>query len=597
MTSATAIEERVLEGGPTISVAADLRREDVASWWWDALASLRAIAAAAGLEQTGPVGGLFDDELFTQDAGHARVYLPVRDSPALDGTGARWELPAGRFAVALHAGPHRDVDRAYAALGTYAAAHGRDGAGPVRERYVADPLDTRTPPSGGPRPAGRWPRQASRLTRTRAGQRIVVPTDQRALGGAAMDDILSQGEDREPSPWPRRLAVIGALVLAAVAGVIYLSHPRHPHSPAATLPTPVTTSPAPAPVGLAVPGLPDEPDGIGGHTLPWADNLRLPVTGTQPAWFSPATDRSEPIGGLPGDSSGYQFTRIGGGWAVQANSAARVQAGDDRDPACSDCAGPPLPVWFLADGARSVTRVGTANQVAPAATASALWLTSYPLNAAISTTAGTAREVSHAGVPLGAPVRLPPGYVISQATDRGLLLAPVSPQPGTTAYKLWDAAAPGASRTFDGVIAATATEIAWVPNCAPQCRIQMLNLATGRQATVRLPAASSAASGAFSPSGDFLALQVSSGNTGDDGALAMQLEVASVTSGHLTAVPGTFASSDALVGFGWPANSDSLVAEFIFMTKTQLASWHPGATRPAVAVIRPGRDQAALIVG
>jgi effector-binding domain-containing protein len=73
---------------------------------------------------------------------HARVYLPVRDSPALDGTGARWELPAGRFAVALHVGPHSEVDRTYAALGTYAAAHGRDGAGPVRERYLAHPLDT-----------------------------------------------------------------------------------------------------------------------------------------------------------------------------------------------------------------------------------------------------------------------------------------------------------------------------------------------------------------------------------------------------------------------------------------------------------------------
>jgi DNA-binding transcriptional MerR regulator/effector-binding domain-containing protein len=140
--TAAAIEERVLEGTPTISVAADVTSESVAAWWWDALTRLRAIAAAAGLEQTGPVGGLFDDELFTQDAGHARVYLPVADSIALDGTGARWELPAGRFAVALHAGAHHDVDRTYAALGTYANAHGRDGVGPVRERYLANPLDT-----------------------------------------------------------------------------------------------------------------------------------------------------------------------------------------------------------------------------------------------------------------------------------------------------------------------------------------------------------------------------------------------------------------------------------------------------------------------
>jgi hypothetical protein len=77
----------------------------------DALAGRRATAAAAGLEPTGPVGALYDDELFTQDAGHARVYLPVRDSPALDGMGAHWELPPGRFAVALHVGVTPDVTR------------------------------------------------------------------------------------------------------------------------------------------------------------------------------------------------------------------------------------------------------------------------------------------------------------------------------------------------------------------------------------------------------------------------------------------------------------------------------------------------------
>jgi DNA-binding transcriptional MerR regulator/effector-binding domain-containing protein len=136
-----AIEERVLDGGPAVSVAAHLARKDIVSWWRNALSGLRAVVVAAGLEQTGPAGGLYDDELFTQDAGHARVYLPVRDCPALDGTRERWELPAGRFAVALHAGPHRDVDRTYAALGTYAGVHGRDGTGPVRERYLTDPLE------------------------------------------------------------------------------------------------------------------------------------------------------------------------------------------------------------------------------------------------------------------------------------------------------------------------------------------------------------------------------------------------------------------------------------------------------------------------
>jgi hypothetical protein len=122
-------------------------------------------------------------------------------------------------------------------------------------------------------------------------------------------------------------------------------------------------------------------------------------------------------------------------------------------------------------------------------------------------------------------------------------------------------------------------------------------LATGRHTVIALPAGSSAASGVFSPDGRFLALQVSFGNTGDGGDLAMQLEVAPMTSGRLAVVPGTFVSSDALVGFGWPAGGDSLVAEFSFTTKMQLASWHPGASRPAVTVIPPGRSQASLILG
>jgi hypothetical protein len=125
----------------------------------------------------------------------------------------------------------------------------------------------------------------------------------------------------------------------------------------------------------------------------------------------------------------------------------------------------------------------------------------------------------------------------------------------------------------------------------------VLDLATGRNTVIRLPAASSASNGAFSPSGGYLALQVSSENTGDDGALAMRLDLASVASGRLTVVPGTFVSSDALAGFGWPAASNSLVAEFNFESTTQVTSWHPGASELSLAVIKPGSTQASLIVG
>jgi len=241
-----------------------------------------------------------------------------------------------------------------------------------------------------------------------------------------------------------------------------------------------------------------------------------------------------------------------------------------------------------------VTRVGTANQVTPAAAAGAVWLTSYPPTADAATAARTAREVSADGRPLGAPVRLPPGYVIYQATDRGLLLAPISQQSGGTVYKLWNPADPRAGRTFDDLVAAGPADIAWTSPCAATCQVQVLDLATGRRTVVELPAGSSAGGGAFSPGGDLLALLLSSGG---DGGQAVRLEVASVTSGRLTAVPGTSVSSDALVDFGWPTSGDSLVAEFIFATKVQVASWHPGAARLAVTAIQPGQDQASLVVG
>ena len=127
--------------------------------------------------------------------------------------------------------------------------------------------------------------------------------------------------------------------------------------------------------------------------------------------------------------------------------------------------------------------------------------------------------------------------------------------------------------------------------------MQVLDLSTGRRTIVALPGVSSAASAAFSPGGDFLALEVSFYNGADEGALATQLDVASIASGRLTVVPGTWASSDALIGFGWLAGGDSRIAELSFTTKVQVTSWSPGAPRLAVTALRPGQDSDSLVLG
>jgi len=401
------------------------------------------------------------------------------------------------------------------------------------------------------------------------------------------DDVISQGDDREPSPWPRRLGVIAVVVAVAVGGIVYLTQSHGRPAASAARPTPAIT---PTPVPVVSPEfvrLPVGPNGIIGQTTAWEDGVRLPVSGPQPAWFWPASGRSVTIGGLPADSAGYQFTRVGGGWAVQANGSF-----------CGggDCATPPSPVWFLGNGAASAVPVGAADLVAPAAGTDGLWLTSYfpTANNATGTT-GQAREVSPAGAQLAPPVTLPRGAIIDQATDRGLLLISASRQSGDSVYTLWNPSSGKVGRTFNDVVAASATDVAWTSGCAPtSCRVQVLDLATGRQTAVALPSGSSAAGASFSPSGRLLALQLSYGL---DGALAMRLDVATVATGQLTEVPRTSVSSDALFAFGWPTSSDSLVAEFTFMPTIQLTSWHLGASRLAVSVLKPGHTQASLIVG
>ncbi len=404
------------------------------------------------------------------------------------------------------------------------------------------------------------------------------------LAGEAVPDTLSQGGDRQPGPWPRRVAAAAVLVLATVVIVLHLPPSRHsPAAPARAAATP--TAPVAASGEAALAGV---PNGITGPTLSWPGGLRLPAAGQRPTWFWPGTGQVVPIGGLPPQRSGYQFIRAVGGWAIQAGPSTQAD--------CRTCAGPPHAVYFLADDARSVTRVGVADAAAPAA-AGALWLTSYPRDADPSTAAGTAREVSSTGAPLGPPLRLPAGYLIEQATDRGLLLARAAPEAGTIADQLWNPGARKASRTFDAVIAASTTQIAWTPPCAPRCRVQVVNLANGRQVTAELPAGHSAASAAFSPDGRYLAIEASFSNEANDGGQAIQLELMSTASGRLMAVPATWLSSDALISYGWPASSDTLVAELGFTTKVQLMSWRPGAARLAVAVLRPQHSPASLVIG
>lgn len=75
------------------------------------------------------------------------------------------------------------------------------------------------------------------------------------------DDIISQGGERDPSPWPRRLTVIAALVVVMAGGGAYLTRSIVSHPPVVTA--------RPTPAGSTAADLTPEPDRIAGQTVSW----------------------------------------------------------------------------------------------------------------------------------------------------------------------------------------------------------------------------------------------------------------------------------------------------------------------------------------
>ena len=156
--TAVASLRQLLEGGgaPALDVAfrtstataavtttARVTWDEVFQWLPDTLADLRRqLGSDTGL-RGGPDGALYSAELFESHIGEVTAFIPLSASAASAGlTGDR--LPQGRLAVAVHHGTLLELDRTYAALGSYVAEQGL--ASPtrtaIRENYLVGARDT-----------------------------------------------------------------------------------------------------------------------------------------------------------------------------------------------------------------------------------------------------------------------------------------------------------------------------------------------------------------------------------------------------------------------------------------------------------------------
>lgn len=133
------VELRAVPAVTVAAIRATVDHDEVLGWYDGAMAELEQ--ALGGVPATGPRGGLYDNELFTEERGDAVVFVPVAEPPAT-GRVHPFVVPEAELAVTVHEGSHDDIDISYGALGTYVAEHALAVAGPVREYYLVGPRDT-----------------------------------------------------------------------------------------------------------------------------------------------------------------------------------------------------------------------------------------------------------------------------------------------------------------------------------------------------------------------------------------------------------------------------------------------------------------------
>ncbi|WP_440898885.1 MerR family transcriptional regulator, partial [Actinosynnema sp.] len=121
-----------LPGARVLAISLDVPPGSGTGWYDDAM---RELDVAAGDRPVLPPGGRYAHGLFTGDGGRATVYLPTEAEPP-PGAARALRLPERTAVVAVHQGPHDDLDLTYGAVGSFAARRGLVSQGLVEEVYL-----------------------------------------------------------------------------------------------------------------------------------------------------------------------------------------------------------------------------------------------------------------------------------------------------------------------------------------------------------------------------------------------------------------------------------------------------------------------------
>ena len=137
-----AIEHRRVPATPVAAITATVEVGDLGAWFQGAVGEIRATLSVQGISSGGPPGGIYANELFSEERGEATVFVPADGEVRPVGRVEPFTVPPIELAVITHIGSHADVDRSYGALATYVTEHTLAIEGPVREYYPVGRHDT-----------------------------------------------------------------------------------------------------------------------------------------------------------------------------------------------------------------------------------------------------------------------------------------------------------------------------------------------------------------------------------------------------------------------------------------------------------------------
>ncbi len=133
---------RTVATAPAAAISEPVEVAGLGLWLRGALGELRASLAAQDVLIAGPAGGIYDDDLFTNERGKATVFIPCVGEIEAVGRVKFTVIPAVELALVTHHGTIDGLDLAYGALAAHVARHEIGVDGPIREYYTVADIDT-----------------------------------------------------------------------------------------------------------------------------------------------------------------------------------------------------------------------------------------------------------------------------------------------------------------------------------------------------------------------------------------------------------------------------------------------------------------------